>query len=99
MSNALATISGSKENFIFCNYLNMSVCPLSEAAGQVSPGGWGPGDCCWGAALAHSVHLSIPAVHSDPVQPIGPERALDRAAAGQWGTVFGDGHRRASGAQ
>ncbi|KYO34592.1 lysosomal alpha-mannosidase [Alligator mississippiensis] len=34
VSNALATISGSKENFIFCNYLNMSVCPLSEAAGQ-----------------------------------------------------------------
>ncbi|CAM4610488.1 unnamed protein product [Lepidochelys kempii] len=33
VSNALASISGNKENFIYCNYLNISVCPLTESAG------------------------------------------------------------------
>ncbi|XP_077183388.1 lysosomal alpha-mannosidase [Paroedura picta] len=32
VSNALASIGGSKENFVFCTYLNISVCPLTEAA-------------------------------------------------------------------
>ncbi|XP_007421015.1 lysosomal alpha-mannosidase isoform X1 [Python bivittatus] len=32
MSNALASLVGSKENFIYCTYLNISVCPLTEAA-------------------------------------------------------------------
>ncbi|KAM6229533.1 LOW QUALITY PROTEIN: lysosomal alpha-mannosidase [Spheniscus humboldti] len=31
VANALASLSGSKENFIFCNALNISVCPLTEA--------------------------------------------------------------------
>ncbi|XP_074713591.1 lysosomal alpha-mannosidase [Strix uralensis] len=34
VANALASLSGSKENFIFCNALNVSVCPLTEAAGR-----------------------------------------------------------------
>ncbi|KAF1500388.1 Lysosomal alpha-mannosidase, partial [Eudyptula minor novaehollandiae] len=34
VANALASLSGSKENFIFCNALNISVCPLTEAAGR-----------------------------------------------------------------
>ncbi|KAF1651190.1 Lysosomal alpha-mannosidase, partial [Eudyptes chrysocome] len=34
VANALASLSGSKENFIFCNGLNISVCPLTEAAGR-----------------------------------------------------------------
>nr|XP_060620901.1 lysosomal alpha-mannosidase [Anolis sagrei ordinatus] len=32
MSNALASIVGTKENFIYCNQLNISVCQLTEAA-------------------------------------------------------------------
>ncbi|XP_015271310.1 PREDICTED: lysosomal alpha-mannosidase [Gekko japonicus] len=32
ISNALASIGGSKENFMFCTYLNISICPLTEAA-------------------------------------------------------------------
>ncbi|XP_061472674.1 lysosomal alpha-mannosidase isoform X1 [Rhineura floridana] len=32
VSNALASIVGSKENFIYCTYLNISVCPLTEIA-------------------------------------------------------------------
>ncbi|XP_067170658.1 lysosomal alpha-mannosidase [Apteryx mantelli] len=34
VANALASISGIKENFIFCNALNVSTCPLTEAAGH-----------------------------------------------------------------
>ncbi|NXE85545.1 MA2B1 mannosidase, partial [Cochlearius cochlearius] len=34
VANALASLSGSKENFIFCNALNISVCPLTEAASR-----------------------------------------------------------------
>uniref|UniRef100_K7G5P5 Alpha-mannosidase n=1 Tax=Pelodiscus sinensis TaxID=13735 RepID=K7G5P5_PELSI len=33
VSNALASLSGSKENFIYCHYLNISVCPLTESSG------------------------------------------------------------------
>lgn len=42
VANALASLGGHKENFIFCNALNVSVCPLTEAAGRVSTslGGW-----------------------------------------------------------
>ncbi|XP_044309624.1 lysosomal alpha-mannosidase isoform X2 [Varanus komodoensis] len=32
VSNALASIAGSKENFIYCTYLNISVCLLTEGA-------------------------------------------------------------------
>uniref|UniRef100_A0ABM5FLY9 Alpha-mannosidase n=1 Tax=Pogona vitticeps TaxID=103695 RepID=A0ABM5FLY9_9SAUR len=32
VSNALASIMGTKENFIYCPYLNISVCLLTEAA-------------------------------------------------------------------
>nr|XP_056703983.1 lysosomal alpha-mannosidase [Euleptes europaea] len=32
VTNALASIGGSKENFMFCTYLNISICPLTEAA-------------------------------------------------------------------
>uniref|UniRef100_A0A8D0BFU9 Alpha-mannosidase n=1 Tax=Salvator merianae TaxID=96440 RepID=A0A8D0BFU9_SALMN len=32
ISNALASISGNKENFMYCTYLNISVCPLTEAS-------------------------------------------------------------------
>ncbi|NXV39293.1 MA2B1 mannosidase, partial [Rissa tridactyla] len=34
VANALASLGGNKENFIFCNALNVSVCPLTEAAGR-----------------------------------------------------------------
>ncbi|XP_074990260.1 lysosomal alpha-mannosidase isoform X3 [Calonectris borealis] len=34
VANALASLGGSKENFVFCNALNVSVCPLTEAAGR-----------------------------------------------------------------
>ncbi|XP_052655960.1 lysosomal alpha-mannosidase isoform X1 [Harpia harpyja] len=34
VANALASLSGSKENFVFCNALNISICPLTEAAGR-----------------------------------------------------------------
>ncbi|XP_016017648.2 lysosomal alpha-mannosidase isoform X4 [Rousettus aegyptiacus] len=32
LSNALARLSGSKEEFAFCRWLNISVCPLSQTA-------------------------------------------------------------------
>uniref|UniRef100_A0A8C8VPZ2 Alpha-mannosidase n=1 Tax=Pelusios castaneus TaxID=367368 RepID=A0A8C8VPZ2_9SAUR len=32
VSNALASIGGSKENFVYCNHLNISVCPLTESS-------------------------------------------------------------------
>ncbi|XP_072346983.1 lysosomal alpha-mannosidase [Scyliorhinus torazame] len=34
VSNALASLSGLKQNFIFCNKLNISVCPRIEDLGQ-----------------------------------------------------------------
>ncbi|KAM9251613.1 lysosomal alpha-mannosidase [Cariama cristata] len=34
VANALAGLSGSKENFVFCNALNVSVCPLTESASR-----------------------------------------------------------------
>ena len=45
LSNALARLSGSKEDFEFCRDLNISVCPLSQTAESVSwpARGWGPG--------------------------------------------------------
>ncbi|XP_069460399.1 lysosomal alpha-mannosidase-like [Ambystoma mexicanum] len=30
INNALSSLIGSKENFVFCDYLNISVCPLTE---------------------------------------------------------------------
>lgn len=30
VSNALSSLMGTKENFVFCNLLNISVCPLTE---------------------------------------------------------------------
>lgn len=40
VANALGSLGGTKENFVFCDALNISVCPLTEAAGRVStPGG------------------------------------------------------------
>lgn len=44
LSNALARLSGSKEEFTFCRNLNISVCPLSQTADSVSRvqgQGWG----------------------------------------------------------
>lgn len=35
ISNSLASLIGRKENFFFCTYLNISVCPLTESAQQV----------------------------------------------------------------
>ncbi|XP_012923865.1 lysosomal alpha-mannosidase isoform X7 [Heterocephalus glaber] len=32
LSNALAKLSGSKESFSFCRYLNISICPLSQTS-------------------------------------------------------------------
>ncbi|XP_075062727.1 lysosomal alpha-mannosidase [Mixophyes fleayi] len=32
ISNALSSLTGTKENFVFCNLLNISVCPLTETA-------------------------------------------------------------------
>lgn len=32
LSNALAKLSGSKESFSFCHFLNISVCPLSQTS-------------------------------------------------------------------
>ncbi|CAH2272891.1 voltage-dependent P Q-type calcium channel subunit alpha-1A [Pelobates cultripes] len=32
ISNALSNLMGTKENFVFCTLLNISVCPFSEAA-------------------------------------------------------------------
>lgn len=48
VSNALARLSGSKEDFAFCRELNISVCPLSQTAKSVSrpaaaAAGAGPG--------------------------------------------------------
>lgn len=52
MSNALAHLSGLKEDFAFCRKLNISICPLTQTAERVSrpgageagpgadPGGW-----------------------------------------------------------
>ncbi|XP_068939090.1 lysosomal alpha-mannosidase [Petaurus breviceps papuanus] len=34
VSNALASLGGSKEDFVFCNQLNISVCPLTQTANQ-----------------------------------------------------------------
>ncbi|XP_051827566.1 lysosomal alpha-mannosidase [Antechinus flavipes] len=34
VSNALASLGGSKEDFVFCNQLNISVCPLTQTASQ-----------------------------------------------------------------
>ncbi|XP_049732984.1 lysosomal alpha-mannosidase isoform X1 [Elephas maximus indicus] len=34
LSNALALLSGSKENFTYCRELNVSVCPLSQTAAR-----------------------------------------------------------------
>ncbi|XP_063787232.1 lysosomal alpha-mannosidase [Pseudophryne corroboree] len=34
--NALASLTGTKENFVFCNLLNVSVCPLTETAKSFS---------------------------------------------------------------
>ncbi|XP_043940666.1 lysosomal alpha-mannosidase [Protopterus annectens] len=36
VSNALSSLSGSKQNFVFCNKLNISVCPLTESASTFS---------------------------------------------------------------
>ncbi|NXD73731.1 MA2B1 mannosidase, partial [Eolophus roseicapillus] len=49
VSNALSSLSGTKETFTFCNSLNISVCPLTEASSQVSGDGGGPGRV-WGGA-------------------------------------------------
>lgn len=32
LSNALAQLSGSKKDFVFCHKLNISVCPLTQNA-------------------------------------------------------------------
>ncbi|XP_032775635.1 lysosomal alpha-mannosidase isoform X2 [Strigops habroptila] len=34
VSNALSSLSGTKETFTFCNSLNVSICPLTEASSQ-----------------------------------------------------------------
>lgn len=36
LSNALARLSGSKEDFTYCRNLNISVCPLSQTSKSVS---------------------------------------------------------------
>lgn len=41
MSNALAHLSGSKEDFAFCRKLNISICPLTQTAERVSRPGAG----------------------------------------------------------
>lgn len=38
VSNALARLSQSKQNFSFCRELNISLCPVSQTAEQVSQG-------------------------------------------------------------
>lgn len=35
ISNSLAHLTSRKENFVYCTYLNISVCPLTEAASKV----------------------------------------------------------------
>lgn len=40
LSNALAKLSGSKETFLFCRDLNISICPFSQTSERVSLG-WG----------------------------------------------------------
>lgn len=39
MANALSLLGGTKDPFEFCNGLNVSVCPLSEATPHVSTRG------------------------------------------------------------
>ncbi|XP_066472931.1 lysosomal alpha-mannosidase [Tiliqua scincoides] len=34
ISNSLASLSGTKENFVYCTYLNISVCSLTESASK-----------------------------------------------------------------
>lgn len=41
MSNALAHLSGLKEDFAFCRKLNISICPLTQTAERVSRPGAG----------------------------------------------------------
>lgn len=36
VANALSVLGGSKESFVFCDALNISVCPISEAAERFS---------------------------------------------------------------
>lgn len=40
LSNALAQLSGSKKDFVFCHKLNISVCPLTQNAEKVSVPEW-----------------------------------------------------------
>ena len=52
LSNSLARLSGSKEDFTYCRDLNISVCPLTQTAKSVSwPPGGGAGPGCRGVRL------------------------------------------------
>ncbi|NXL54772.1 MA2B1 mannosidase, partial [Podilymbus podiceps] len=59
VANALASLSGSKENFVFCNALNVSVCPLTEAASRVSTASGGLGGL-WAPTGANAPCPSVP---------------------------------------
>lgn len=47
VANALSVLGGTKGPFVFCNALNVSVCPLSETTPHVST--WGVCGGLWGA--------------------------------------------------
>ncbi|XP_041033071.1 lysosomal alpha-mannosidase isoform X1 [Carcharodon carcharias] len=59
ISNALSSLSGMKQNFIFCNKLNISVCPRIEELGNFTVTLYNP------LARAVSVYVRIPVNGTD----------------------------------
>ncbi|XP_068130308.1 lysosomal alpha-mannosidase [Hyperolius riggenbachi] len=55
VSNALASLAGSKENFVFCRLLNISVCPVTETSTSFSVYIYNP----LGRTVTHYVRVPV----------------------------------------
>ncbi|XP_053319845.1 lysosomal alpha-mannosidase [Spea bombifrons] len=67
ISNALSSLTGSKENFVFCNLLNISVCQLSETSKTFSVYVYNP----LGRGVAWTVRLPVSGLKYSVLGPSG----------------------------